>query len=105
MQGLRALCCFKDDRDVDHHTPPDRPAQRLQKKDIKCAREDQNEISSTDLTQDKPPSRNLWKEAYEKLESDTRGTVSTHGGSTTDATNSVILLFNRGASWGLDSTS
>lgn len=90
MRGLRALCCYKDDQDDDQHTPPNRPVQRLEKTTQNAPGNIKNETSSTDMTQDKSSSRDLWREAYEKLDPDRKKYVSTDGASSTDAINSVI---------------
>lgn len=92
MAGLRALCCSKGDQgDDDQHTLPNRPAHRRSEKETQNAPGDiETPISSTDVTQDKPAPRDLWKEAYDNLDPGRKEYVATDGTSATDAINSVI---------------
>jgi hypothetical protein len=90
MRGLRALCCSKDDSNDDQQNSRNRPARRREKTTQNLPANIRNETSLIDITHDKPPSRNLWKEAYEKLDSDRKEYVSTDSVLITDAIDSVI---------------
>ncbi|KAJ5352445.1 hypothetical protein N7452_001419 [Penicillium brevicompactum] len=90
--GLLALCCSKGDRDGDdQQASPSRPVQRpTEKATQNTPAPVKDGESSASVSQDKSTRRDLWKEAYESLDSDRKKYVSANGVSPIDAINNVI---------------
>ncbi|GAQ10062.1 hypothetical protein ALT_7383 [Aspergillus lentulus] len=92
MGSFRALCCSKSDRkNNDQPTPPKPSTQpRPEKQTQKPPANVKVDTSSTDVTQEKPGPRDLWKEAYEGLDPECKKYVARNDSSATDAINGVI---------------
>ncbi|CAG8929162.1 unnamed protein product [Penicillium salamii] len=113
--GLRALCCSKGDKGNDNQEsdPPARPSQpRAEKSSQDTPPSVKKDTSLTDVTpgkptpeekieapteevqekpiQQKPPRRDLWKEAFESLDPSRQQYVASNGVSTTEAIGQVI---------------
>ncbi|KAJ6007625.1 hypothetical protein N7540_011601 [Penicillium herquei] len=117
MGGFRMLCCSKGDRNNDDQAAPPTPSVQLvqPRTETKTQKTPENvkpdpivksDSSSTDVTQakqsvsqekqnvvqekQKPGPRDLWKEAYEDLDPDSKKYVPASGTSATNAINCVI---------------
>lgn len=91
MAPLRALCCSKGDRDDDQQTPPSRPVQQRPEEQTQERTEivQNDDTSGVEVIQTKSAPADLWKEAYENLDSDRKKYLPT-GTSTSNAIEIVI---------------